>query len=76
MKKTIEEKKNEPVYFRCPRCESMESGYPAVSRRDNKTEICSDCGTEEAMFDFSRESIPKIVQKELNFMQKLINANK
>ena len=24
----------------------------ALSRRDNKTYICSDCGTDEALFDF------------------------
>lgn len=29
------------------------SEYPALSRRDNKTDICSKCGTEEAMFDFA-----------------------
>ena len=26
--------------------------YPAISRRDNKTQICSECGTAEALFDF------------------------
>ena len=26
--------------------------YPATSRRDNKTPICSECGTAEALFDF------------------------
>lgn len=33
----------------CPRCGNRIIGYPAVSRYDNKTEICSDCGTEEAL---------------------------
>lgn len=40
----------------CPRCESSfiptnenPGAYPgALSRTDNKTEICSECGTEEA----------------------------
>ena len=27
------------------------SEYPALSRRDNKTEICSDCGIREALAD-------------------------
>jgi len=36
----------------CPRCSRITSKYPALSRRDNKTEICSDCGVDEAMFDF------------------------
>ena len=37
---------------KCPRCKRMYRGYPALSRRDNKTEICSDCGTAEALMDF------------------------
>ena len=38
----------------CPRCGEKYVGYPALSRRDNKTCICNACGTEEAMFDFMR----------------------
>ena len=37
----------------CPICEQEIIGYPATSRRDNKTEICSPCGTNEAMMDFA-----------------------
>lgn len=37
----------------CPRCGKTYTGYPATSRFDNKTEICSDCGTDEAMVQFS-----------------------
>jgi hypothetical protein len=40
----------------CPRCESNyldpEEALNALSRRDNKTYICSDCGTEEALEDY------------------------
>ena len=36
----------------CPRCEMDVSGYPATSRRDNSTEICSQCGVAEAMADY------------------------
>lgn len=43
---------------RCPKCyghipnEQTPGAYPgAISRRDNKTEICSDCGTREALED-------------------------
>lgn len=36
----------------CPRCHKKYDEYPAISRRDNKTQICSVCGTDEAMFDF------------------------
>ena len=44
------------VYPTCPRCSGPIpnatdlGGYPgALSRTDNATEICSDCGTREAM---------------------------
>ena len=33
----------------CPRCKRETKGEPALSRRDNETEICSDCGTAEAL---------------------------
>lgn len=33
----------------CPRCKELITGYPALSRKDNKTEICSSCGTLEAL---------------------------
>lgn len=43
----------------CPRCggyipnDSQPGAYPgAMSRLDNRTEICSACGTTEAMEDF------------------------
>ena len=37
------------VFEKCPNCGKFYSGYPAVSRKDNKTEICSACGTVEAI---------------------------
>lgn len=36
----------------CPRCGHKYTGYPATSRYDNKTEICPDCGTDEAMLNY------------------------
>lgn len=36
----------------CPICSKDYSEHPAISRRDNKTEICSKCGTQEAFMDF------------------------
>lgn len=39
----------------CPRCriDILPIGYPgALSRTDNKTEICSRCGTEEGLEDW------------------------
>jgi len=35
----------------CPRC-GEEIGFPALSRTDNKTEICKKCGSEESMNEF------------------------
>ncbi len=35
----------------CPRCERLYHGWPALSRRDNVTDICPPCGQEEAMID-------------------------
>ena len=33
----------------CPRCHKEYIGYPALSRKDNSTEICPDCGTRESL---------------------------
>ena len=33
----------------CPKCGRVYLGYPAISRIDNKTEICPDCGIGEAL---------------------------
>ena len=33
----------------CPKCGKTYTGYPAMSRTDNKTEICPECGTREAL---------------------------
>ena len=36
----------------CPRCGKRYNEPPAISRKDNKTKICSLCGNEEAIIDF------------------------
>lgn len=33
----------------CPRCGKTYYGHPALSRADNETPICPDCGTREAL---------------------------
>ena len=38
----------------CPLCKETFTGIGAISRKDNKTEICSNCGTKEALEDFSK----------------------
>ncbi|MHA2218293.1 MAG: hypothetical protein ACXACY_20360 [Candidatus Hodarchaeales archaeon] len=35
--------------FRCPRCKRVVYEFPATSRIDKKTEICSKCGEEQAV---------------------------
>jgi transcription elongation factor Elf1 len=47
------------VKVRCPRCGRECERLPAVSRADNETRICGNCGTEEAMFAFLRRFISK-----------------
>ena len=37
---------------RCPVCGRIYQNYPAISRRDNHTEICPQCGLREALEDF------------------------
>lgn len=50
----------------CPRCKNPIEGYPALSRVDNKTDICTPCGTKEAMWDFAHrgdhENMPPVNQ--------------
>lgn len=41
--------KNKIQLRKCPKCEKLYGGVPAVSREDNKTLICPDCGTREAL---------------------------
>jgi len=41
------------VLAQCPRCENIcDMSFPALSRRDNKTSICSSCGDDEAMREY------------------------
>ena len=40
---------------KCPKCGQYYTNAPAISREDNKTEICPSCGTREAMEAFMKE---------------------
>lgn len=55
-------------YKECPRCHEdtlpTDEGRGALSRRDNKTMICSDCGMEEAFIDAGMKAVDS---KEINF---------
>lgn len=39
---------------KCPSCGECYSERPALSRKDNETEICPDCGIKEALEDMRR----------------------
>lgn len=39
----------------CPRCGNTYYDYPTISRRDNKTEICPQCGCAEALLSITKE---------------------
>lgn len=43
----------------CPKCHEPIYGYPAISRSDNSTEICSQCGLKEALLIFINNSKSK-----------------
>lgn len=43
---------NFKIYPVCPRCHNEYEGYSAISRSDNKTEICEKCGLTEALWEF------------------------
>ena len=36
----------------CPVCGGPLTEHPALSRRDNRTEVCPDCGIRQALSDF------------------------
>lgn len=50
----------------CPICGEEYNEAPAISRRDNKTEICSYCGQVEAFEDMQKILGGKYGYKELD----------
>ncbi len=46
---------------KCPKCGAYYTGYPALSRVDNETEICPECGAEEALADYLDLDVDKNV---------------
>jgi len=59
----LEESNTKELTAICPKCKKQYSGYPAISRRDNQTPICSYCGTQEALFDFNLDRLKKEEKK-------------
>ncbi len=58
------------IYPVCPICGEDYSDPPAISRKDNKSKICPNCGTGEALMDF----IDNIQKKRLQ-TRSLFNLN-
>ena len=61
-------------YIQCPRC-GKDRLHPvgvmnALSRRDNRTYICSPCGSHEAVLDVARDN-PGLAIQMLEFMDDL-----
>lgn len=50
----------------CPRCGKTYTDYPAISRKDNKTEICPECGQLEALEAYQKNQEVRIPIKTLN----------
>jgi len=50
---------------KCPKCGIEYQGYPAISRKDNKTPICPDCGTREALetIGFDKKEQEQIIKE-------------
>lgn len=55
--------------MKCPRCILIDLYEPiasnALSRRDNKTYICPECGTEEAIVDMGRSEGHTLSRRQL-----------
>lgn len=54
---------------RCPRCNREYVASPTISRQDNKTEICPNCGMIESLVTFS-EHIEK--EKRKSYRRKIM----
>ena len=63
-------KDNITVTAVCPRCGRSYRGYPTLSREDNKTRICPDCGIREALSSIG------ICAAEQDSILAVINRNK
>lgn len=51
---------------KCPKCGGPLGDRPALSRRDGKTDICSECGYKEAIEDVERTFAIKRRNKNAN----------
>ncbi len=56
-------------FHKCSRCGTLFADHPAISRKDNKSLVCSQCGTEEALEVFQEYTRSKEFKKYLSDMQ-------
>ena len=56
---------------KCPRClGELKPPMTAISRRDNKTLVCSQCGNEEGMIDVGVTPVTdKVAEREARLMK-------
>ena len=49
----------------CPICGNPYTGHPALSRTDDKTEICPDCGIRQSLqsIGIAPEDVPRVFEK-------------
>lgn len=59
--------------YRCPHCSKKFIEPPAISRKDNKTKICSECGQKEALERFQEYKKSQDFKKFIETSQ--MNAN-
>lgn len=57
----------------CPRCNAWYDAEPAISREDNRTEICPDCGTYEAIK--ARAEFADFLEKRKKAHDRRVKAN-
>lgn len=66
----------EQEMFQCSNCGGKFIGHPAISRKDNKSPVCSQCGMAEAINDFALASFLEDLQISSNTYDVKITVEK
>ncbi len=61
----------------CPICKKEFNNHPAISRKDNKTEICSECGIVEEIncFEPDKKKAQKLINSILKYEKRAKEMN-